>query len=45
MVIFHDRKGDEVPRAIVGISEIPGTDLAVVLLHDDVPKTVKPTAF
>lgn len=41
MVIFHDRKGDEVPRAIVGIAEIAGTDLAVVLLHDDVPKNVK----
>jgi hypothetical protein len=41
MVIFHDRKGDEVPRAIVGIAGIAGTDLAVVLLHDDAPKNVK----
>ncbi len=41
IVVFHDRKGAEVPRAIIGIAGIPGTDLAVVLLHDDVPNSVK----
>ncbi len=40
MVVFHDRRGDEVPRAIVGTAEIAATDLAVVLLHEDVPRGV-----
>ena len=41
LVIFHDAKGHEVPRAMIGIANIAHTDLAVVLLQDAVPDGVK----
>ena len=39
-VLFHDRRGREVQRVIVG-REFLGADIAVVILNEDVPDTVK----
>ncbi len=41
IAIFHDAKGSEIPRAMIGIANIAHTDLAVVLLQEAVPDGVK----